>query len=197
MKKTYKSILIITIIGIILFLVSFYFDAKALLFMDMIKNPFLDYFLGAVTHFGSVFIVLIIMTTLFMWGERKKEWIPVLWSSFIISTLICIILKVIVARERPLELISFFSVLNYSFPSLHATASFTAIGVLDREFPKFKWFWIMFAFVVAFSRIYLKVHYLSDVIFGAILGYAIGFIFVHLEERYGVFKKWFIFQKKS
>ena len=199
MRKKYRANVVILFLGMILGLISFFLDEKAFLFVDMIKNPFLDYLLGAITHFGSVIIVLIVMTTLFLWEERKREWIPVLWGSFIVSSFLCILLKVLVARARPFGniILSFFNVINYSFPSLHATASFTAVEVLDREFPKFKWFWIIFAFVIAFSRVYLKLHYLSDVVFGDLLGYLVGFIFVYLEEKFGIFKRVEFIWKKS
>lgn len=203
MRKKYKNNLIIFIAGIALVLISFFLDKKAFAFIDAIKNPAFDYFLGSVTHFGSIFTVLIVMTTLFMWGGRKREWIPVLWSSFLVSGALCVLLKFLTARARPFDaaVAGFFGILNYSFPSLHAAASFTAVEVLGREFPRFKWFWIIFAFIVAFSRIYLKVHYLSDVVFGALIGYSVGFVFVYLEENFEIFKKiglkkWFISQKK-
>ncbi len=187
----YRNNIIIFAVGLVLASFSFYFDKAAFLIMDRIRNPVIDYLMGAVTHFGSVIVVLIFMTTLFLWGERKREWIPVLWLSFLISSAACIGLKMLVARPRPFELliISFFGAVNYSFPSLHTTASFTAIEVLDREFPKFKWFWVLFAFMVAFSRVYLKLHYLSDVAFGALLGYTIGFILIRLEERFRLFRR--------
>jgi len=54
-----------------------------------------------------------------------------------------------------------------------------------KNFPKYKiWFWTV-ALLVAFSRLYLEVHYLSDVIAGAFIGYIIGVIFIMLGEKYG------------
>ena len=57
---------------------------------------------------------------------------------------------------------------------MHAMVAFAAIPILDKEFSKLKWFWIIFAFLVAFSRIYFEAHFLSDVVFGAFFGYFIG-----------------------
>jgi undecaprenyl-diphosphatase len=56
--------------------------------------------------------------------------------------------------------------------------------MLSKNFPKIKWiFWVV-AILVGLSRIYLEVHYLSDVLAGAIIGYSIGLLFLKLEEKY-------------
>lgn len=185
-----KNIILYSI-GAIALIVSFFLDELVQNNIHLIKNVFLDYTLGAVTHFGSVVIVLIIMTSLFLWEERKREWIPVLWTSFLVSSVLCLILKAIIARPRPEDIAAAQLIIStaYSFPSLHATASFTAIPILDLEFPRFKWFWVLFAFIVAFSRIYLNVHYLSDVVAGALLGFIIGHLLVFIEKKYRLFKK--------
>ncbi|MBW2980279.1 phosphatase PAP2 family protein [Candidatus Woesearchaeota archaeon] len=181
--------------GIILLIISFFLDKLVL--VSMVRNPILDYALGSVTHFGSVFIVLIVMTSLFLWQERKREWIPVLWVSFLASSILCLILKSIIARPRPEDLVAAHFIIStvYSFPSLHASASFTAIPILDLEFPKLKWFWVLFAVIVAFSRIYLNVHYLSDVIGGALLGFAVAHFFVFIEKKHKIFQRIKIFRR--
>ena len=175
--------------GILFFVISFFIDDLVFDKISLFRNPLLDYALGAVTHFGSVFIVLILMTTLFMWEERKREWIPVLWTSFIASTAICLILKSMIARPRPSEFTALIALTVHSFPSLHASASFTAVPILDLEFPMFTWFWILFAVIVGFSRIYLNVHYLSDVVGGALIGFATAHLFVFIEKKYKLFRK--------
>ena len=69
------------------------------------------------------------------------------------------------------------------------------MAILDKEFPKMKWIWLTIAVVVALSRLYIGVHYLSDVIAGGILGYFVGLVIIAAEERFKPFmivKKWFI-----
>ena len=53
----------------------------------------------------------------------------------------------------------------------------------------FKYVWIGFAVLIAFSRIYFGLHFLSDVIVGGLLGYVLGMIVVRLEKEYKWGKK--------
>jgi len=99
---------------------------------------------------------------------------------------------VYVGRPRPTVemLYPLLGWVDYSFPSMHAMVSFAALPILDKEFPKLRWFWAVFAVLVALSRVYFKVHYLSDIVFGAAIGYLIGLIVMRIEQKYGIFKKW-------
>lgn len=66
---------------------------------------------------------------------------------------------------------------SYSFPSNHAINNFAAAMFFYRLFPKLKWILFSTAFLVALSRVYLGLHYPSDIIGGAILGMIFGFLF--------------------
>jgi undecaprenyl-diphosphatase len=85
--------------------------------------------------------------------------------------------------SRPLENVLGIGFMLYAFPSAHAAVAFSIIPVINREFKNLRWFWIFFAIFVCLSRIYLGAHYLSDVMWGAILGYATGKLFIWLEEK--------------
>ena len=93
-----RNQIIFSLLGGLALIISLYFDKYAASFVNLIKNQYLDYFFSAVTPFGSIFVVLIIMTTLFMWEEHKREWIPVLWASFLTTTILVILLKLIVLK---------------------------------------------------------------------------------------------------
>ena len=91
-----------------------------------------------------------------------------------------IIIKHIVKRVRPCHTLDDDEQLIdrprfYSFPSGHATASFAMVGVALMRCKVITFMPIlMLAMLIAFSRIYLRVHYLTDVIAGMILGLTCG-----------------------
>ena len=145
---------------------------------------------------------LIFLTSLFLWRERKRRWIIPLWLTSFIAVAVAYLLKVGIARPRPFQTesvsvlqIAFhfmrnnFNTWNFSFPSFQAMLVFCALPILGREFKKFKYIWLVFACLVAFSRVYFGVHYLSDIMAGAVIGYLIGYVMVLIEEKYGFGKK--------
>ena len=82
-----------------------------------------------------------------------------------------------------------FNTWNFSFPSFQTMLVFAALPLLNKEFKRFRYVWIVFACLVGFSRAYFGVHYLSDVFGGAIIGYLIGYSMLVIEEKYGVGSK--------
>ena len=93
-----------------------------------------------------------------------------------------LILKNIVGRARPYVHVENLKLLirkprDFSFPSGHTSSSFAAATVFLAMLP----WWIgipslLFAVLIAFSRLYLGAHYPSDVICGAILGIIFGIV---------------------
>ena len=193
MKKRW----LIVLLGIILAGISFIYDAQILNFIGNLRYFNLDYLLISMSIAGQAIIIFFFLTSLFLWKEHKRRWIFPLWITLAASFLITYIIKVLVHRLRPFQL-GMVSVLgvgvyllkesfltwNFSFPSFQSALVFSALPILDKEFPKFKYIWFIFACFVAFSRVYFGVHYLSDIMAGAIIGYLIGFIAIELEEKY-------------
>jgi len=192
-KTMKKKTLITLIVGVAALVFSFFFDDIVALSFHTVQNSFFDVVFSWTSNVFSVLIILFIITSLFLYEEKKREWIPFLWLSFLASIVIGYILKFMVARPRPFDFLP-LSALNfetaYSFPSMHAMVAFCALPILDKEFRQIKWFWIIFAALIAFSRIYIGVHYISDVIAGAIIGYLIGWLFMKLELKERFFRKW-------
>ncbi len=187
LTKEQKITLLILAFGVLFLFASFPLDNIVLSYSAHIQNPALSYLFDWVSYALSLVFVLLIMTSLFMWEENKRDWIIPMWCSFVLAVIFSYILKFIVLRERPGEAMSILGFRDYSFPSTHAAVSFSVVPILDAEYPALKWFWILFAVFVALSRLYLRVHFLSDVVAGALLGYCIGKAMVYLKKRHSIF----------
>ena len=189
-------------------IISFYFDSEIITGISLLRNDILnDFFLG-LTFISSSVILFFFLTSLFLWREHKRKWILPLWFTFGVSVCISFILKIIIQRPRPFQLgiVPVLEVLekashltwNFAFPSFHAMLVFCSVPILAKQFPKFKYVWIAFASLVAFSRVYFGLHFLSDIIVGGFIGYLCGVIVVKVEKEYKfgekIYKK--IFRKQ-
>ena len=92
-------------------------------------------------------------------------------------------LKFLIDRPRPCHELPNVHLLvgcgsGYSFPSSHAVNNFAAAVVLSYFMPRWVWSFICYASIIAFSRIYIGVHYPSDVLAGAVIGSLVGFLVI-------------------
>ena len=96
-------------------------------------------------------------------------------------------LKNIVARPRPCwqEAVDLLvkNPRDYSFPSGHTWSAVTGAWVITAANRKFGWWAIPLAEALAFSRLYLFVHFPSDILSGALIGAALGLAAVGLSRR--------------
>ncbi len=182
MEKINKGLLLI--IGAALFLISYSLDDEVNMFFTNMTFIFFDPVMHIVSPFWIVLFVMIAIPS-FMSYKKDKRLIYLLLAAFFLSFAIAFALKLTVARPRPLATLPFpfTSIPDYSFPSIHSIVAFSLLPALIRNLPKQKIFWVAFAVLVGFSRIYLRVHFLSDVVFGAIAGYIIGRFLLELHEK--------------
>jgi undecaprenyl-diphosphatase len=145
------------------------------------------------TNFFTIFIYLFILFYLFK-RNYKREAIHVLLIASS-SILLGWVLKLIFQRERP-NLPHLQLAIGYSFPSGHTLAAFTLCGVLVYITLKSKWsfiaklvavvFLLLYACLVGLSRIYLHVHFTSDVIASMLVALwwlTLSLIFIKLIHR--------------
>jgi len=193
MKSERNKWIIIGIIILISLIFSLYFDREIVKFFSIFRNPFLDNIFLFITFVSSEIIISFVLTSLFLWRENKRKWIAPLWLSLGLVAVISFILKVTVQRDRAFQLgivplisslqEASFSTWNWSFLSFQTALGFCAIPILNKEFPRLKKFWILFAILIGLSRIYFGLHFMSDIIAGGVLGYLIGAIILKLEEE--------------
>lgn len=142
-----------------------------------LTNPYMDkfmVFISSLGNLGSIWIVLGIF--LICIKKYRKVGVVLLVSLIITSILGEGIIKNIVQRPRPFLLCPNINLIikapmSYSFPSGHTASSFVAAFVLGNYFKDKRYIFLIFAALMGFSRMYLFVHYPSDVIAGIILGF--------------------------
>lgn len=157
-------------------------------FNHSISIPFLDKFFSIITNVNNWYITyLVLLVLVFVKGGKRGKIAVILVLVMIVVTdqLGHKVIKEIFERVRPCNVLK--DVIaplgcngTYSFPSNHALNNFAAATFFSRLYPKFKWILFVTASLVAISRVYLGLHYPSDIIAGAILGLAAGYIFASI-----------------
>lgn len=157
-------------------------DQQLFLFISQLPhNQFFDglaQFLSGVGKAGIIWFVLGVV--LFLREEKKhhKFFIPIVGAGFLSWILVDFILKPLVARPRPTDILT-----DFSFPSGHATIAFAMAVVLSKIEPRWEWWLYSLAVAISFTRIYLGVHYPLDVLAGVLLGSGIGFASLRFSPK--------------
>jgi membrane-associated phospholipid phosphatase len=146
-----------------------------------LRLPELVGFFSSITHAGDVENLAIVaaVATGFLWAHGPARYIPPLWIAIAGSQLTTWTGKFVIHRPRP-DFVLDITAWSPSFPSGHATGAMAVYGliayVIARDLPTVRqrfevgfWTAIMVA-AVAFSRVFLNVHYPTDVAAGLLVG---------------------------
>lgn len=159
------------------------FEFQILDFIQELHTPILDAFMIFVSKLGDKGAVWIVLAVLLLAFPKTRKAGTIVAAALVIDAVLCnIILKPLVARVRPYDIHTAIEILvakprDFSFPSGHTAASFAAASAL--WFAKEGKLWMpafVLAALIAFSRMYLYVHYPTDVLGGAILGIFCGWL---------------------
>lgn len=151
-------------------------DEKILRCISKTRNPFLDKIMVFITKIGNMGTIWwLFALVLLALTENKKSPLKIILTLCVTGFLGEIVIKSLVGRMRPSKSIAQEQLLikkpkTYSFPSGHSSSSFAAALMIGFEYPVLSVPVFVLAPLIAFSRLYLRVHYPSDVLAGAFLG---------------------------
>ena len=156
-----------------------------------LSSVFLDKFFSLITDVTKWYIAYVILLgILFRYGGKKGK----IAAVAVIILILCAdqlgakLLKELFQRVRPCNALA--DVLtplgctgSFSFPSNHALNNFAVAVFFYRLYPNLKWVLFITAVLISLSRVYLGLHYPSEVIGGALIGSLIGYVFSLVINR--------------
>ncbi len=133
-----------------------------------------------ITSLGNAGIIWILLTLILLLIPKTRRIGILCVISLLLNVLFCnVLVKQLVARPRPYTRIQDLILLvkparDYSFPSGHTSASFAVAWIVLKKLPKKAGVPLfVLAVLIAFSRLYVGIHYPSDVLGGFLLGTAV------------------------
>lgn len=168
----------------VLFMISFFLDIPLSNLTKQLQNPYLTNIMLFVSNDLTMVFITIFVIIFFLINKRKDLAFYSV-AGILASLAIVFIIKSLYFRPRPFQDLGLSSLddsKNSSFPSGHVTRISTLVP-FAWIYKKSRFFIIAIVVLVAFSRMYLQAHYLSDIIFGFITGYYISLFFLHLSKK--------------
>lgn len=155
-------------------------ELELLHWFETIHTPLLDAFMKAVTLLGNAGIFWILLTVVLLCTKRYRRCGIAMSFALILSLIFTNgLLKNLIMRPRPFWIDTSFNLIvaapsDYSFPSGHSSASFAAAMACFMLKKRTGAILLCLAALISLSRLYLTVHYPTDILAGMLLGIIYG-----------------------
>ena len=167
-------------------------DGGFLLFLqESVRNPILDNLMIFITSLGNGGMIWIVATIALLIPKKTRK-AGIMSAAALLGSLIINnnIVKNIVQRPRPFVTFTDLQIIiptpsEFSFPSGHTSSSFAAAAVFYRHLPKKIGLpSVILAGMIGFSRLYVGVHYPTDVIAGVLMGILLSYLAEYLVNLF-------------
>lgn len=165
-------------------------EFKILYLINNLHNPVLDKIMILITSLGNAGLVWIAIAIFLLFIKKTRKCGILMLASMILGLIIGNgVLKNLIARTRPCWINENIPLLipnpqDYSFPSGHSLASFEAAVMIFLHNKKWGAISMVLAVLISFSRMYLFVHFPTDVLGGIILGTLISLAVYYGHKKY-------------
>ncbi len=151
-----------------------FFDLPVMHFFGSLRSPGLTLVLGQITNLGGVVAIAVVVAMLAALQIMKRQYVELKYiiTALVGASFLSSLLKLVFSRERPSYLTHLVAEGGYSFPSGHATGSSALAIVCLLILWNTRWRWVAvgigsaYVLAVGISRVYLGVHYPSDILAG-------------------------------
>jgi undecaprenyl-diphosphatase len=152
------------------------------------RPGWLDPLFVFLTHIGTYGAVWLALALVLAAVTRRWQVLVLVAAADALADAVAEILKTAIARDRPPLVYAHpkplvHSLQTHAFPSGHSATSFACATVLARLFPRAAPGFFVLAAAIAFSRVYVGLHWPLDVLAGSVLGAVLGLLVLVLSRR--------------